>query len=324
MKFNMRPVFLLAFIIIIFQPTHLNAEIIDRVVAAIGDEAITFFDLEKAGGKAFRQISLTASAEERERKIAAERKKVLKQLVEKLLLTREAKRSGITIEEDRVTAAIDNIRKQNSLSLEELKIALKRDGIDYESYREAVRGQILRGHVIERNVKGNINISDADIIAYYEKNKVGFRNDERVKARHILIMVPADSGKAEASKARKRARRILTLAKKGGDFGKLARKYSEGPSASMGGDLGFFRRGDMVKEFSDTAFSLKEGEVSGLVLTQFGFHIIKTEKKEGGSLLSFEEAKDKIRTKLSDEAKDRGIKAYIEELREKDEVDILI
>jgi peptidyl-prolyl cis-trans isomerase D len=126
-----------------------------------------------------------------------------------------------------------------------------------------------------KDYTGQVKVTDQEVTKYYQAHEEAYRVPERVRGRHILIKLPPNASKKEVEKARKEALKIEKLAKSGKDFAKLAEKYSQGPSAKNGGDLGYFARGTMVKPFEDAVFSMKKGEISGPIRTRFGFHIIK-------------------------------------------------
>jgi parvulin-like peptidyl-prolyl isomerase len=143
----------------------------------------------------------------------------------------------------------------------------------------------------------SVTVPEADLRKYYNGHKESYREEEQVRARHILISsrTPAEDGKA-----RTRADSLLRAIRGGADFGQLARTFSQDPgSGSQGGDLGFFPRGRMVKEFSDTAFALAPGQVSGLTKTQFGYHIIRVDEKKPAGLRPYEEVRGEIKNQLA-------------------------
>lgn len=144
-------------------------------------------------------------------------------------------------------------------------------------------------------------ISDKMIQDYYEAHQEEFKTDKTVEARHILIKVDKDAGLGAVEKAKNKALDILQMAKEDKDFAELAGQYSECPSKEQGGHIGVFRKEAMVKPFADKAFSMKAGEISRPVRTRFGWHIIKVEKINEGSIVSIDEAKKGIRKKLIDE-----------------------
>lgn len=313
---------LFACLFLLYSPSSSNAEIMDRIIASIGDDAITYFDVEKEGSPLFKQIVSTIPQEKQAGKLKEARKKILENLLEKVLLLREAKKSGIEISEKEVTAAIEKVKKENKLSQENLLQALAQQGITYKNYKEELKGQITRQKVIDRKVRSVINISDEDILIHFERNKENYATDDEVKAAHILFLVPKDADKETLLSAKNRASDVLLMVRRGDDFESLAKKHSEGPSASGGGDLGFFKREDMVKEFSKAAFKLKEGEISDLVLTPFGYHIIKVSEIKSGKELPFDEISKKIRARLYNEEFSKEIKEFIERLKEEENVKI--
>jgi peptidyl-prolyl cis-trans isomerase D len=146
-----------------------------------------------------------------------------------------------------------------------------------------------------------VDISQEEIKIYYETNIDDFLVQKQVKARHILIEVSPDADPGKIEQARKKAEEILAKAKQGEDFASLAEKYSEGPTAKKGGDLGYFPRGRMVREFEDAAFSLQAGEISSLVRTRFGFHIIKVEDVREERTQGLDEVRTSIESTLRDQ-----------------------
>jgi len=166
-----------------------------------------------------------------------------------------------------------------------------------------------------KDYRDEVVVSEDEIGAYYEENEDDFILEEQVKARHILVKVAPDAEAEKVEEARKKAGEILARVQKGEDFASLAKEFSEGPTAKNGGDLGYFPRGRMAKEFEDAAFSLKPGEISPLVRTQFGFHIIKVEDTKKRRVQGLEEVKKSIESTLRDQrardmAERRGEEAF--------------
>jgi peptidyl-prolyl cis-trans isomerase C len=160
----------------------------------------------------------------------------------------------------------------------------------------------LSREYISKVVIRDITVTDEDIEQYYTLNKEKFVVPEQVKARHILIKVSPDASDEEKKKTLEKAQGILKKAKEGKDFAKLSETYSDDPgSRQRGGDLGFFGRGRMVKPFEDAAFSLRPGEMSEIVETRFGYHIIKVEDYHESRAKTMEEVKDIIKKQLMDE-----------------------
>ncbi len=164
---------------------------------------------------------------------------------------------------------------------------------------EEMTNALLAQEYMRENISDKAKVSDTEIKEYYNKHKSEFIQPEQVRARHILIKVPANADKKKWEEARKKALEIRAKILKGESFSKLAKKYSDDPgSKARGGDLGYFRKGQMVPEFEKAAFSLKKGQISKPVKTTFGYHIIKLEDRKPSKQRSFKEVKQEIRQKL--------------------------
>ena len=180
-----------------------------------------------------------------------------------------------------------------------------------ENYRVPEKIKLKYVEFSPDNFKDNSTVSEEEIETYFIQHKKDFTIPETVTAQHIIIKVKDWNDKKEVEEARKKINMILKKAKAGEDFSELAKKYSEGPSKDKGGDLGTFKRGDMIKEFEDVAFSMKDGEISGVVKTSYGFHIIKVNKHVQGKDLKLDEAKDEIIKKIKKEKSKSAYRNYV-------------
>ncbi len=184
---------------------------------------------------------------------------------------------------------------------------------------EEATNQILAQAYLEREVLSQTKpVSEKEIKRYYESHKDRYVEPEAIRARHILIEVPQGASPEEEAKALKKAREIRQKVLKGEDFAKLAQKYSADPGTKeKGGDLGFFTRGQMVKEFEEAAFALKPGEVSQPVRTAFGYHLIKVEEKRPAREKSLTEVKEQVKEEILRERQEKRLKAALKKLEEK-------
>ena len=200
-------------------------------------------------------------------------------------------------------------RKSIKVKKEELEVYFKKH---QEEFRIPEKISVRYIPIDPETFKDKVKVSEQEIREYYEDNLEAFKVKKQVRARHILFRLSPDAKKEEEEKVRKRAESVLKKARAGENFAELAKKYSEGPTKSKGGDLGYFSRGTMVKPFEDAAFALKKGEISDLVRTQFGYHIIKVEDIKEARTKTLEEVKEEIRkiliqTKCRELAYDKGL-----------------
>ena len=196
-----------------------------------------------------------------------------------------------------------------------------------ENYKTDPEIKVRYLHFKPEDFEAGVTVTAEDIKDYYESNLEKFKEPKTVQARHILIKVDQNAKPEEVESARQRAEAVLKLAREGQDFAALARKYSEGPTKTKGGDLGTFRREAMVKPFADKAFSMKAGEISDPVRTRFGWHIIKVEKINPAKTRSLDEARQDIQKTLKTErssnlAYDEAERVYDATFEGRDLVDI--
>lgn len=199
--------------------------------------------------------------------------------------------------------------------------ALKSASLTQKELEELIRRDIIISNLVEKEITPKITVSEADAKKFYDQNIDKFKQGDRIRASHILCGVDPKATNAEKMKAKEKAEELLKEIKAGKDFAELARTNSTCPSKTQGGDLGFFGKGQMVPAFENAAFALKPGEVSNVVETQFGYHIIKvTEIKEAG-FTSFDEVKDKIEGYLKNLKVQKAVNDYVAQLKEKAKIE---
>ena len=222
------------------------------------------------------------------------------------LLDEQIKKSGINITESDVNDKLNEIiaAQPGGMTMESFKAMIAAQGQSFDQIKEQIKKTMGYEKLI-----GTVEVNDAQAKAFYDENKEDFNAPEQVKASHILVKVDATATPEQKAAAKTKIDGLLKQVKAGEDFAALAKANSDCPSKERGGDLGFFDKSSMVKEFADAAFAMKVGEISNVVETQFGYHIIKvTDRKEGG-MTSFEKAKADIIKSLQDKKKSETFKA---------------
>jgi len=243
-------------------------------------------------------------------------------LVEGELLAQEAARRGLGPEPGAVEKAVAEARSQFPTG-EKFRSRLERSGLDEAGFAEHVGKQMAIERLLEQ-IGSGVEVSDAEVHAFYEDNLWKFTVPEQVRARHVLIGVAPGASQAERDRARARIEAVLEEARAGADFAELARRHSTDTSATAGGELGFFARGQMVGPFEAAAFALQPGQLSGVVETQFGFHVIQVEERRGGERAPESAARDDIRAHLKRAKSQAALRDRIEALREAGHVEILL
>ena len=235
---------------------------------------------------------------------------LLNQSINELLLLQEAEKQGISITKEELSKVIDDAIAQSGLSKDDFDKTLEEQNLTMEFVEDYYKNQIVINNLLNKTVLSKIIISSSEIEEYYNNNKNEFITPEQVRVRHILVN---SSEEAES---------ILKELKDGADFIELAKEKSTCPSASEGGDLGYFANGQMVKEFEDAAFALEVGELSPVVETQFGYHIIKLLDKKPETAIKLEDAMQDIEEKLKQEKQNAAFADYLDMLREKADIKI--
>ncbi|MEA2036626.1 MAG: peptidylprolyl isomerase [Nanoarchaeota archaeon] len=260
-----------------------------KAIATVNGEAITSEELNIKYDQLPDQYKLFVTKED-----------FLEQMINVKLLLQEAKEQEVVVNEDQIEEELDNLRKQVATD-EEFEQLLAEGGTTLDELKQQIKEQLTINKLLDDVVLSNIDISESRIESYYEENKAEFEAKAgEIRLRHILVGTEEE------------AKELLDDLKKGADFADIAALNSiDTASAANGGDLGFAGKGKLVKEFEDAAFMLKVGEMSGLVETQFGFHIIKREV----DMISYDDAKEGIRQVLAKDISNNAIEIYINQLK---------
>lgn len=243
-------------------------------------------------------------------------------VIEQKLLAQEARRFGLSPDEERVAqqmAAAD----QRSGGRDALAAALAAGGSSPEQLENIYREIELGRAFINHQIRPTVQVSDDEVLEFYNSNPEIFERDEQVRARHILIKVGDGADPEADQRARQRAEQARARAVAGEDFAELARELSEGPSAPMGGDLGFFSRATMAPPVADAAFELEPGEISDVVRTRFGYHLIRVEDRRPAGSIPFDEAEDQARTFLTNQKTAETVGTLLKTLYENAEIETL-
>ena len=294
--------------------------VLPQVCAKIGDQSVGRDELETAVKEAESRAGRSVPPAERD----AVYRGLLDRVILFKLLSTEAKVRGITVTPAEVTERIGQIKQQFPSEAEFQKELTKRH-TTMAQLEDEQRRDLLHAKTIEAEVAPRLTITQQELDAFYTGNPDQFKEQESVRASHILFGVAKDAAPAAKAATKTEAEGVLKRAKAGEDFAALAKQYSKDPgSAAVGGDLNFFPKGQMVPAFDAAAFALKPGEISGLVETEFGFHIIKLTDKRAGRTVPLAEVKDRLEGFLKQRKQQELVQQYLLSLKSKYRVEVLL
>jgi len=288
-------------------------------IAVVNGSVITQEDFDREMSRVQRQL-LNMGKHINDSQMPGIKKELLENLINRELLYQETQRKGIKIDEATVNEQVMTMKKRFP-SETEFKSVLTKANLT----EAAIKTQIERGLAIKQLivtcVSKKVTVSAQEIKAFYENHPNLFKQPEQVRASHILIKIDPQGDEGKRAKAEKKIKKVQKKLQKGEDFATLAKELSECPSKAKGGDLGYFSRGRMVKSFEDVAFALKPNEVSEIVETKFGYHLIKVVDKKPEMTTTFEEVKDKLGKYLKQQKDQKEVSSYVSELKEKAKVE---
>ncbi len=242
-------------------------------VAVVNGSVIKRADFDREMGRVLQRLSRKDKPLS-DSQVSEIKKDVLENLINSELLYQESQKHGITVDEVAVNEQLRKLKERFS-SEAEFKSALSKANLSEDTMKSHLKRGMAIQRFIDKQFVQKIEVSDKESKAYYDGHPDLFRQAEQVRASHILIKVDPGADESQKAEARKKMEEIQEKVQKGEDFAALAKEFSEGPSSARGGDLGYFGRGQMVKPFEEKAFALRTGEVSDIVETQFGYHLIK-------------------------------------------------
>jgi peptidyl-prolyl cis-trans isomerase SurA len=289
---------------------------LDRVLVIVNDEAITQWDMSEQ-----RRILL---AQMQASKITPPPSEVLdKQVLERLIVERAvlqyAKETGIRIDDTTVERTILRVAEENKLAPDEFRKVLEREGIPYANYREDIRRQITIQRVRDREVDSKVTVSDGEVDNYLATVAAQAGGEDEYLLSHIYIGVPEQASPVAVEESRKRAEQALAEVRSGKDFGQVAASYSSAPDATSGGNLGWRTRARLPSVFADIVNKMKPGEVSAVLRSASGFHVVKLvdERNRNQPTVVDQTHARHILIKVNEQTSESDAKTKIDRLRER-------
>lgn len=274
--------------------------VVDRVVAVVNNEIITLSDLQRE--------------EALKKRDAGDDRLVLEDMIDRKLQMAAAKRAGVDVTDKELDDAVAEIMKRNGLDIMQFSVALAKEGLTLEQYREELREQITLSRLFNKYVRSGVTVDEAEARAFYQSNPKTFSLPEEIRVRRIFLAMPDRVTPDQAAAIREKAQAVHARVQKGEDFIRLVREVSQGETASQDGDLGFMQREDALPEIAEATRALKPGDSSSPFLCAGGYNIIKLEEART-PVKPFEKVKDEIMKTLYEQKLENTYRSWLQALR---------
>jgi peptidyl-prolyl cis-trans isomerase SurA len=302
-----------------------RAEVVERIVAVVNKEIVLLSDIAERIAPMRPRLAQIPNPMQRKQQLAKLRQQVLEQLINQKLIQAEARRLKISVTEAEISKAIKDVMRRNKLTEAQLSEALRQEGKTLHAYKyQLLKPQLLRYKVINMKVRPRVTVAEDEIKALYQQNMRALGVEEKVRARHIFVSIPARANAKIVAERRKLALSYLAKAKKkSADFAALAKAHSQDSvTRADGGDLGWFSRGTLPVAVEDVVFAMKKDEIKGPLRTARGFHIIQVTGKKESSARPYKEVRKTLKRQIFGEKMQKATKSWLLEVRKRNYVDV--
>ncbi|MFN2443332.1 MAG: peptidyl-prolyl cis-trans isomerase [Thermoanaerobaculia bacterium] len=306
-KLRMKKAILIALLVLF--PLTAQAEIVEAIIARVGDRVITRSQYATRLSDGFREIEATTPPAEQPSRKATFQNDLFNEMLAELLIKDRADQIGLTVSAARVEEAIKSLMAQYGLETEEAFInSLQQSGLTRSEMELRLRDTLLTNELFRRELRSRADLSDRELRERYEREKDRYRLPERARVREIVVTGDEAMAMAKAEEA-------ITRARAGEPFADLVTLYSDAPSKEAGGDIGMVSKGELLAALDAAVFSAPAGTVTGPVRTSSGYHVMLVEERLPSEVPSFDLVKERLRKEADEAAFQRDYEAYIERLR---------
>lgn len=300
-------------------PLHAQSgrvQLVDRVVAVVNDEVITRYELNEQKRAVVAQLKRQGVATPPEAELDAQ---VLERFINEKVQLQYAKEYGIRADDEVVNASLQRIAAENKMSMQQFAAALRNDGVTIEKFRDELKNEIIINRVRDREIESRVVVTDSEIDNYLALAKAQGANQAEYQLAHILVLVPEQATPDQVETRRKRAEEALRQLKTGTPFGQIAAVFSDSNDAAQGGSLGWRQADRLPALYSDAASKLQAGQISDVLRSANGFHIVRLiDKRQGEQKAVVEQSKARhILVRVNDLVSEAEAKAKIERLRDR-------
>lgn len=300
-------------------------ELIDAVVATVDREAILYSDLIAEIGQELNDLRQTSTSPEAFQEQADQLlEATLEQAIQSRILLRQAELLGAEVDDDQVNEAVQQLRALYDTN-EQFLSELSAVGLTIAEFRDLQRRKILAARMARSKLDqlaSEITISESEVQQFYSENSERFSRPERVRVRQIFLSAGTDP--AERARTRARLETVIEELDAGADFAGLAQTYSQAPGASDGGIIGWVTRGELVPALEEAAFALEAGEVSPIIETNTGLHILKVEEREAAGTADYDQVRTQIEPQLRQQLAQERFAKWMADLRKRSQVRVFL
>jgi parvulin-like peptidyl-prolyl isomerase len=275
-----------------------NTQLVDGIAAIVNDDIITITEVRDAMQPETEQLSRQYSGLSLDQQVKASFKRTLTGLVDVQLQLTRARHLNLRVSEEDVNHQIDALKKQNDVADEQFLQLLKTRGLTLETYKKQVAESLLITKVVNAEVRSRLTVLDTELQDTYRAKQQQYQVAGGQTVSHILFLFPSYASEQDEQRLREKAESVLQQLRNGGQFTALARQYSDGPSAETGGLLGTFKPGELLPGFEEAAAQLQPGQISDVVRTRIGFHIIRLEARQAASMRPFVEVQEELKSEI--------------------------
>ncbi|MGO9137092.1 MAG: peptidylprolyl isomerase [Syntrophales bacterium] len=306
----------------IFISVPAIAEIAERIVAVVNGDVITLSELNSAFEPFIKRIEEGYKGPDKEKVMAENRLALLNKMIDNIIIDQEAKKTQMIIKDEEVTDTINDFLARRKMKMEDLVNELAKENSSLEAHRKEVKAHLLRMRLLSREIKSKVAVTEEEIGEYYRKNRDAYEGKEAVRIKQILILFPKGADAKIKTQLRGEMDAIHKRLLNGEQFELLAVEYSRGPSAAAFNDLGFIEKGSMLPAVESVAFGLKKDEISQVIESPVGLHIIQASDRRGAGIKPIESVREEIKAKLEEEKIDKKYEDWIKEMRKKSLIEI--
>ena len=315
--------FVLTFLTLLFMFGTGKAEVADRIVAVVNDDIITLSELNRAFEPYAKNIEAGYKGNDMDSVLKQNKEAFLQRLIDQLLMEQESRKAGgVAIKDEEVMGVLTDMLAKNNMPMDIYLKKLAAEGNTLDAVKKEIQGQMLRMRMLRREIQSKILITDDEIGQYYQQHRQDYEGKEAVHIKQIFLPAPVTLDNQTHAKIKRFAQELRARIVNGEPFEKIAAEYSKGPAAAEGGDVGYVERGVILPEVEKAAFELPVGQMSDVIQSEVGFHIIAILDRRGAGLKPLVAVREEIKTKIEDEKLAKKYDEWIDGIRKKSFIDV--